>query len=251
MGPVVEPPRRDAAEEPRRDAVEHDRVLARLREEIRRIERRPGRRDGVVPCGLAAVDGVLPGGGFPRGALSDLAGGPASGKTAVAIGLLAGLAADDLAAWVDARGELYPPAAAGRGVDLRRLLIVRPGLVLSRASGDGAERDPGAAPPDWRSALWASEALLASGAFAAVVIDAGAPQAIRGADAVARRLQGAAERGGAVGLWLGLGARGLRVPAAVRVELATVDGRVVARRPDVPGAVAAGGALRSGGGRAA
>jgi protein ImuA len=241
-----------AVPEPRRAPAEHQSVLARLREEIRRIERRPGRRDGVVPCGLASVDGVLPGGGFPRGSLSDLTGGPASGKTAVALALLAGLPDDDLAAWVDATGELYPPAAAARGVDLRRLLIVRPTIV--QASGAGRERGSASTAPDWRSALWASEALLASGAFAAVVMDAGAPRVTSGADAVARRLQAAAERGGAVGLWLGAGARGLRIPAAVRVELETVDGRVVARRPDVAGGAGVGPAgrpLRSGGGRAA
>lgn len=228
--------------------AEHQSVLARLRDEIRRIERRPGRRSGAVPCGIAAVDGVLPGGGFPRGALSDLAGGPASGKTAVALSLLAGLSGGELAAWVDATGELYPPAAEARGVDLGRLLIVRPTILRASPEGPGAERGPRRA--DWRSALWASEALLASGAFAAVVMDAAAPRAIPGADAVSRRLQAAAERGGAVGLWLGAGAQGLRIPAAVRVELATVDGRIVPRRP----AAAEGAGARSagrGGGRAA
>src|SRR5512138_4604 len=90
-------------------------VLARLRDEIRRIERRPARRDGIVPCGLPRVDAVLPGGGFPRGALADVAGGPASGKTAVALGVFAALRPDELAAFVDCRGELYPPAAGALG----------------------------------------------------------------------------------------------------------------------------------------
>ena len=58
----------------------HHLVLTRLREEIRRLERRPARREGFVACGVASVDAVLPGGGFPRGALSELVGGPASGK---------------------------------------------------------------------------------------------------------------------------------------------------------------------------
>src|SRR6266540_2348938 len=175
----------------------HHLVLAQLREEIRRLEHRPGRRDGIVACGLAAVDEILPAGGFPRGALSELAGGPASGKTAVALSLLRHLGPDDLFAWVDGRGELYPPAAAARGVDLGRLLVVRPPMTASGSPPPGAE-----AP--WRSALWASEALLASGAFAAVVMDVPLPLtgALAGADAVARRLQAAAERGGAVGLWL-------------------------------------------------
>ena len=101
-------------------------VLARLRDEIRRLERRPDRRSGALACGLASVDEALPAGGFPRGALSELRGGPASGKTAVALALVAALPGDELAAFVDGTGELYPPAAAALGVDLGRLLLVRP-----------------------------------------------------------------------------------------------------------------------------
>jgi protein ImuA len=193
-------------------------VVARLRDEIRRIERRPGRGGGFVPCRLPEIDAVLPGGGFPRGALAEIAGGPASGKTAVALALFAALGADELAAFVDGRGELYPPAAAARGVDLARLLIVRPG-----GGAPAPGRDPGLA------TLWAAEALLGSGAFAAVAIDAGRARAARGADAALRRLQAAAERGGAVGLWLGDG-DGARVPAAVRIAVEADGGRVRARR---------------------
>ncbi len=215
-------------------------VIARLREEIRRIERRPGRREGSVACGLSAVDAVLPGGGFPRGALSELSGGPASGKTAAALSLLSALGPEDLFAWVDGRGELYPPAAAARGVDLARLLVVRP------PPGPAGTPNLGGAPP-WQVALWACEALLASGAFAAVVMDVPVPRALSGTDAVARRLQAAAERGGAIGLWLAAPRTGLRVPAAVRLELSMQDGRIVARRVSgAPVAVRAGG-----GGRAA
>jgi hypothetical protein len=206
-------------------------VVAQLREEIRRIERRAGRRDGVVPCGLAPVDAVLPGGGFPRGALAELRGGPASGKTAVALALVAALGPSDLAAWIDGRGELYPPAAAARGVDLARLLVVRPAApARGLPAGAVGARVGSRAPPDAvRAALWAGEALLASGAFAAVAFDVSVPPALQGADAVARRLQAAAEKGGAVGLWLGA-ARGIRVPAAVRVELTVEGDRIVARR---------------------
>jgi protein ImuA len=200
-------------------------VIARLREEIRRIERSPARREGRVACGLPGVDAALPGGGFPRGALSELSGGPASGKTAVALALVATLGPEELAAWVDARGELYPPAAAASGVDLGRLLVVRPPLPAP-----GGERP--AAADAVRPGLWATEALLASGAFAVVVVDLPVPDRLPGADAAARRLQAAAERGGAVGLWLAPG-RGLRIPAAVRLEIAAApaqdDRRIVAR----------------------
>jgi protein ImuA len=191
------------------------RLLAELREAIQRIEHRPARRSGAVGSGLAGVDGVLPDGGFPRGAISELAGGRASGKTAVALALLASLEDGDLFAWVDGHGEIYPPAAAARGVDLARLLIVRPG---------GGRADP------VQAGLWAAEALLGSGAFAAVVMDIPVRGAERGWAAAARRLQAAAEKGGAVGLWLAPPRAALRIPAAVRLDVAEEGGRVTARR---------------------
>ena len=229
--------------------TQHD-LLSRLREEIRRIERRPARRAGALPCGVAAVDALLAG-GFPCGALSELRGGPASGKTAVVLSLVAGLRRGALAAFVDGRGELYPPAAAAMGVDLERLLIVRP------PAGEA----------DGRLALWAAEALLGSGAFAAVAIDAALGRPWRGVEASLRRLVTAAEQGGAVGLWLSAPGSSVRPPAVVRLDLSVEGRRVVARRaggqpaavsggiggaPDVEGrAVAAGRSGRAGGVHAA
>jgi protein ImuA len=224
------------------DAGERHLVLARLREEIRRIERNPGRREGLVACGLDAVDAALPGGGFPRGALAELCGGPASGKTAVALALVAGLGEEDLFAWIDGRGELYPPAAAARGVDLGRLLVVRPPVTPAGTAPPGHE-------PAWRAALWASEAVLASGAFAAVVMDVPLPQVVPGADSAGRRLQAAAERGGAVALWLAGTRGGLRLPGALRLELSSDGGRISARRAGV--GVALRPARAGGGGRVA
>ncbi len=207
-------------------------VLAQLRDEIRRLERRPARRSGCVGCGRPEVDAALPDGGFPRGALSELAGGPASGKTAVALSLLAALGQEELSAWVDAQGDLYPPAAAAMGVDLGRLLVVRPAAAPAdeRAAREPAGEAPHAGREPVLAALWAAEALLASGAFAAVVVDVPAARLARGADAAARRLQAAAEKGGALGLWLASPAAGLRVHAAVRLELSAEHGRIEARR---------------------
>ncbi|HZZ84419.1 MAG TPA: hypothetical protein VFE30_07765 [Anaeromyxobacteraceae bacterium] len=186
-------------------------VLEGLRAQIRELEARPARREGALASGRAAVDSLL-GGGFPRGALSEIAGGPASGKTALALSTVA--AAGGASAWVDGRAELYPPAARALGVDLARLLIFRPG-----------GRDEVAA-------LWASEALLASGAFAVVVMDLslarGPVAGRRGAspDAMLRRLRAAAEQGGTVGLWLAPPLGAPRVPAAVRLEVAEGGKRV-------------------------
>jgi protein ImuA len=192
-------------------------VLARLRDEIRRLERRPDRRSGALACGLSSVDDALPAGGFPRGALSELRGGPSSGKTAVALSLVAGLGKEELAAFVDGTGELYPPAAAALGVDLGRLLLIRPGGPASGAAGALA-------------GFWAAEALLGSGAFAAVIVDVPLPVGMRGVEGLLRRLQTAAEKGGTVGLWLSRPGAAARASAGVRLDLALRDGRVVAKR---------------------
>jgi len=242
-------------------------VLARLRDEIRRLERRPDRRSGALACGLPSVDEALPAGGFPRGALSELRGGPASGKTGVALSLVAALARDDLAAFVDGTGELYPPAAAALGVDLARLLLVRPGDDAQgpgeRAGDAQARAEVGRTTSEQRSrtfsygeqrseesardrprprvdllgsslrvapGFWAAEALLSSGAFAAVIVDVPLPPGVRGADGLLRRLQTAAEKGGTVGLWLSTPGAAARVPAGVRLDLSSRDGRVVAQR---------------------
>jgi RecA/RadA recombinase len=185
-------------------------IVDGLREEIRRIERRPRRCAEVVPSGIPAVDAALSG-GFPRGALSELAGGRASGKTAVALRAIGNAVGEGrLAAFVDGRGEFYPPAAQALGIDLDRLLIVRP---APRGAQGGRE--------EVLRALWAAEALLASGAFAVVAIDLAlercelVPAAFQ---AMLQRLRLAAERGSAAGLWLAP-LDGSRIRAAVRLEV--------------------------------
>jgi len=193
-------------------------LIEELRERIRHIERRAPRRAAFEASGLEAVDGLLPGGGFPRGALSEIQGEPGSGKTALCLSTMArSMRADGLAAFVDGRGELYPPAAAALGVDLARLLLVRP-----PASGTGQGIS---------TALWSAEVLLGSGAFEVVALDLPLLGAARGEGRAAvppgvmvRRLVVAAEKGGAVGLWLsapsaGQASGGLRLPAAVRLEI--------------------------------
>ncbi|OFX19625.1 MAG: hypothetical protein A2V77_07115 [Anaeromyxobacter sp. RBG_16_69_14] len=190
-------------------------IIEGLQEAIHRIERRPPRRARFASSGRPEVDALLPGGGFPRGALTELAGGHASGKTALALSALAAaMGQDGLAAFVDGRGELYPPAAAAFGIDLDRLLVVRP-LALGHGDGEGEVA---------RRALWAAEALLSSGAFEAVAMDVpigGVRDRMAGTACLAgmlRRLRAAAEKGGAVGVWLGVPGS-VHVPSAVRLEL--------------------------------
>ena len=135
------------------------------------------------------------------GALSELRGGPASGKTAVALSAMPAALARGGALRLGGRARRALPA--GRGGAGRR-----PGAAAHRAA---RSRRRGRRP--W-PALWAAEALLGSGAFAAVVaIDVPLGRAARGADAVAPPAAsgGRAGRGGGA---LALARRGAAVRAA-------------------------------------
>jgi len=113
------------------------------------------RRLRPLPTGIAAVDGVL-GGGFPRGQSSEVFGPASSGRTGLALALLAETTrAGALAAWVDPSDTLDPAAAAAAGVELRRLLWLR---------GDTRSRPLPAS-------IAAVGTLVGSGLFDAVVLD--------------------------------------------------------------------------------
>ena len=107
--------------------------------------------DRHLPSGNAALDDLL-GGGFRRGRLSEIFGSAASGRTSLAYRLLAATTrAGEITAFVDCRDRLDPRCAAAAGIDLARLLWVRP--------------------RDEREALRASEILIGTRGFALVVLD--------------------------------------------------------------------------------
>ncbi|HET7755553.1 MAG TPA: hypothetical protein VFK85_16735 [Anaeromyxobacteraceae bacterium] len=200
-------------------------VLEDLRERIRRLERKPARSSGGVESGWGCIDAIAPG-GFPRGAIAELTGAPGSGKTAVAIAVVArAMGERSLAAWIDGRSELYAPAVQIGGIDLERLLIVRPaGEAPLSPSGSVLNRTVQASV---RQSLWAAEAVLGSGAFAAVVVDVPVASGARitsdwgsvaSAEAVLRRLVGAAEKGGATCIWLSEPGS-CAPPARLRIEV--------------------------------
>jgi KaiC/GvpD/RAD55 family RecA-like ATPase len=77
------------------------------------------------PTGLPALDARL-GGGFPYGRLSEICGAPSSGRTSLALSLLAEtLERGVLAAWIDLADAFDPASAEAAGSDLDRLLWVR------------------------------------------------------------------------------------------------------------------------------
>jgi hypothetical protein len=103
------------------------------------------------PTGLPDLDRLL-GGGFPRGGVSEIAGPASSGRTSHVLALLArATERGEVAALVDAGDALDPPSADAAGVELARLLWVRP--------------------PDVAAALRSTSHLLAARGFAAIVLD--------------------------------------------------------------------------------
>ena len=81
----------------------------------------------VVPTGVAEVDSVLEG-GLPVGAITEMVGAESSGRTSLALSLLAGITrTGSVAAWIDISNSLDPESTAAAGVDLPRLLWVRCG----------------------------------------------------------------------------------------------------------------------------
>jgi len=108
----------------------------------------PGR---VLATGIPALDALVDG-GLPRGRASELSGPPGSGRTSVALALLAhATRAGGLVGVVDGADAFHPASAAAAGVRLERVLWARP---------------PAAA-----AALRCCERLLGAGGFAAVVLD--------------------------------------------------------------------------------
>ncbi|QAT85348.1 putative RecA protein [Corallococcus coralloides] len=163
-------------------------VVEELRERIRQLQAAPRRALSVLRTGVDAVDALLPQGGLPLGHSVELCGEAASGRTSLALRAVASAHRElRLCAWVDGPKELYPPAAAALGVDLERLLVVRPQAFAQR--------------------VWAAVQLARSGAFTAVVVDltlgVGAPgRPERLALTEARKLADAAARGGTLVLLL-------------------------------------------------
>jgi len=104
-----------------------------------------------LPSGLGEID-RLTGGGFPRGALSEVSGPASSGRTTLGLRLLSQLTRHgDYVAWIDAAPPFDPLSAAEAGVVLERVLWVRA--------------------PDPLAALRCSERVLETEGFGLVTLD--------------------------------------------------------------------------------
>ena len=130
-----------------------------------------GRRP-ILPTGFTALNALLPGGGWPAGAVTEiLLPGVGIGEMRLLLPSLAGPGDGRLIAWIDPPYLPYAPALSAGGVRLSRVLVVCAGTDRDR--------------------LWAAELALRSGACGTVLAWPGECD-----DRSLRRLALAAEKGG-------------------------------------------------------
>ncbi|HEX9671023.1 MAG TPA: hypothetical protein VGC93_16250 [Thermoanaerobaculia bacterium] len=156
--------------------VDFPRGALRSAAELVRARREAGEAS-PLPTAVPALDRLL-GGGLPRGRLVELLGGKSGGRFSLVLAALAAAtAAGEAAALVDLGDQLDPQAAAAAGVDLPRLLWLRPERTAD--------------------ALAAAEMAVAGG-FPLVALDLGVPplRGGRGAEPFWVRLARAAETHG-------------------------------------------------------
>ncbi|MDP6540347.1 MAG: hypothetical protein QF410_12470 [Planctomycetota bacterium] len=153
---MLSPPRA-AGRGPRPDAGDAEGRLERLLQHLEQAGTAVRRGGGPSlpedrhPTGLPEIDGLI-GGGFPRGRVSEIAGPASCGRTSLAHALLARTtAAGELACVVDRANAFDPLSARQGGVDLARVLWVRP--------------------PGVTEALRCAEHVLRAGGFALVLLD--------------------------------------------------------------------------------
>ena len=142
--------------------MDRDKVLDLTKEQIERkygkgslmkLGEHPARMDvEVIPTGALALDMALGVGGIPRGRIVEIFGPEASGKTTLALQIIAeAQKKDGLAAFIDAEHALDPSYAQRLGLDVDNLLVSQP---------DTGEQ-----------ALEIAEMLVRSGAIDVVVVD--------------------------------------------------------------------------------
>lgn len=159
----------------------------------------------ALPTGFAELDAHLPGGGWPRGALTEiLLAREGIGELRLLLPALARISRENTwLAWVAPPHVPYAPALAASGIQLKRLLVTRP-----RTAAD---------------AWWTAEQAMRSGACSAVLawLDTADERRMR-------RLQLGAETGHTWGvLFRPASAASSRSPAALRLKLEARGGDVL------------------------
>jgi len=82
---------------------------------------------GIIPTGILALDAALGIGGVPRGRIVEIFGPEASGKTTLALQIIAeSQALGGIVAFIDAEHALDPTYAARLGVDIDEVLVSQP-----------------------------------------------------------------------------------------------------------------------------
>ncbi len=119
---------------------------------VMRLGERPDMTVDSIPTGSLALDAALGIGGVPKGRIIEIYGPESSGKTTLALHILAEAQKQGgEVAFVDAEHALDPDYAAALGVDIENMLVSQP--------DDGGQ------------ALEITDALVRSGAVDAIVVD--------------------------------------------------------------------------------
>jgi hypothetical protein len=189
-------------------ALARTRTLGRLAHQLQKLERgsHPVRGTGdSISSGIETLDRLLPDAGFRGGTLIEWVAGKGSADQLALLAARAALGEDRMLIVIDDEESLYPPAAAALGIDLERLIVVRPdkaarhGVSTERATTERAanraetkrSKKPAAASVE---TLWALEQALASRGVAVTFCRLQKLSA-----RVFRRLQLSVERGGGLG----------------------------------------------------
>lgn len=89
-----------------------------------------------IPTRIHSIDQRLLQGGLPCGHLIEIVGPKSSGKTSLVFRILSGLSKEDRSvAYFDFPQTFYPPSAQKSGIDLSKLLVLRPKNILSGLRG--------------------------------------------------------------------------------------------------------------------
>jgi hypothetical protein len=170
-------------------------TLHRLADQLQKLQRssHPVREaGGVISSGLEGVDGLLPDAGFRAGTLVEWVAEKGSADQLALLAARSALGEDRVLVVIDDEETLYPPAAAALGIDLKRLILVRPGKSSSPSPlQTETKRQANVARVE---TLWALEQVLASRGVAVTFcrLEKISARAFR-------RLQLAIERGGGLG----------------------------------------------------